>query len=71
MAVAVEEEVLVDLVGEDEEVVLEGDVGDGFALGLCEDFAGWIGWRVDDDGSGARRDCTSGERRDRAASQAV
>ena len=53
---AVVEEVLVHLVGEDEEVVLDGERGDGLELGEGEDLAGGVGRAVEDDGAGARRD---------------
>ncbi len=50
------EEVLVDFVGEEEEVVTDGEVADGFDLGVGEDFAGGVGGGVDEDGAGAGGD---------------
>ena len=55
LCVAVDE-VLVDLVGKDEEVVLDGDCGEGFELGAGEDLAGGIRGSVDEDGAGVRGD---------------
>ncbi len=45
--------VLVNLVGEDEQVVFDGQRGHGFQLRAREDFAAGVRWRVDDD----RRAC--------------
>ena len=53
---AVVEEVFVDLVGEDEQVVLDGKLGDGLKLGAAEDLAGRIGRRVENHAAGARCD---------------
>ncbi len=53
---AVVQEVLVDFVGDDEEIVLDGEIGDDFKLGAGEDFAAGIGWGVDDDAAGTRGD---------------
>jgi len=50
------EEVLVHLVGEDEEVVLDGEGGEEFELGEGEDLARGVRGRVEDDGAGARGD---------------
>src|SRR6185437_14020165 len=56
VTVAVEEEVLVDLIGNDEDVVLDRDVGNDLKLSGAEDFSRWVGWGVDDDGASARVD---------------
>jgi len=49
---AVVEEVLVDFVGEEEEVVPLGELADRFELGAGEDFAGGVGGGVDEEGAG-------------------
>ena len=56
VAEAVVEEVLVDLVGDDEEVVLDGKGGDGFEFLAGEDFAAGIGRGINDEAAGAGRD---------------
>ena len=53
---AVVDEILVNFIGEDEEVVLDGEGGDGFEFGGREDFAAGVRGRVDDDAAGAGRD---------------
>jgi hypothetical protein len=49
VAEAVVEEVLVDFVGDDEEVVLDGEGGDGFDLLEGEDLAAGVGGGVEDE----------------------
>ncbi len=51
---SVEDKVLVDLVGDDEQVVLDGQSGDGFELGSREDLAAWVRRRVEDDAARSR-----------------
>lgn len=47
---------VVDLVGEDEDVVLDAQVADGLEFVTAEDLADGVVRRVDDDHAGARRD---------------
>ena len=54
--VAVVEEVLVNLIGEEEEVVLAAGGGDCFDLRQGEDLAAGVGGGVEQDGAGARGD---------------
>ena len=56
MLCAVVEEVLVDFVGEEEEIVPLGELADRFELGAGEDFAGGVGRGVDEEGAGAGGD---------------
>ena len=53
---ALVEDPAVDLVGQDHEVVLAGDVGDLLEVLARRDAAGRVGRRVDDDELGPRRD---------------
>ncbi len=53
---AVVDEVLVDFVGEEEEVVRAADGGDGFDFGERENLSAGIGGGVEQDGAGARGD---------------
>ena len=56
MARAVVDEVLVNLIGEEEEVVLAAGAGRRLRVPRREDFAAGVGRRVEDDGAGARGD---------------
>ena len=56
MPPAIEEEVLVDLVGENEQVMALGAVGDELELRASEHLSRRVPRRVDDDRTGVRSD---------------